>query len=523
MASDTDSTSSEESDLRLRWSGRFSLKHRILALNLLTVLLVALSTIYLDAFRNRLSEERVRQTRLEAAATASALGAAGPERRDAILAAVSRSTGSRLRLYGADGQLQADSWRFTGPTYRLQDPETQDWTFHVARALDRGFNVLVGAARLDPFVEPSRDRLQAWPEAMRALQRRQVVTVVRNAPDITPVFSAAVPAGAGVLLATTNDPAFTRTVRDQRGFILAAMAVLILMSVLLSTFLARTIVRPLRRLAIAAHRVRLGRSREVNVPRLPSRTDEIGMLARAVSDMSQSLRQRIDTIEGFAADVSHELKNPLASLRSAVDGLDRVEDPELRARLTSVVRDDIARMDRLISDISEAARTDAELSRAHFRPVDLGPLIEQLVHSWEARRETGNARLAFALPREASAIVMGKRDRLTRALDAVIDNAVSFSPAGGLIEIAVTRVGGEVMIRIDDEGPGVPPEAREAIFNRFHSVRPDAENFGRHSGLGLAIAQAIVNGHDGEIDVQDRDDAPSGARFTIRLPAADGQ
>jgi two-component system sensor histidine kinase ChvG len=521
MASGTVSTSNEEADLRLKWSGRFSLKYRILALNLLTVLLVALSTIYLDTFRNRLSEERVRQTRIEAAATASALGAAGADRRDAILAAVSRSTASRFRLYAGDGRLLADSWRLTGPTYRLADPSKQNWTFHVARALDRGFNVVVGARRLNPFVEPSDDRLQSWPEAVIARETGHAVSNIRNAPDLTPVISAAVPSAGNVLLVTTNDPAFTRTVRDQRGFILAAMAVLILISVLLSSFLARTIVRPLRRLAIAAHRVRLGRAREVNVPRLPSRIDEIGMLARAVSDMSQSLRQRIDSIEAFAADVSHELKNPLASLRSAVDGFERIDDPELRAKLAAVIRDDIARMDRLIGDISEAARTDAELARAHFRAVDLGALIEQLVHGWEARRETGNARIAFARPRKDSAMVMGKPDRLARALNAIIDNAVSFSPPAGLIEIAVARVGNDVLIRIDDEGPGVPAQAREAIFNRFHSVRPDTENFGRHSGLGLAIAQAIVNGHDGEIDVQDRDDAPSGARFTIRLPAAD--
>jgi two-component system sensor histidine kinase ChvG len=289
----------------------------------------------------------------------------------------------------------------------------------------------------------------------------------------------------------------------------------------MSLFLARTIARPLRRLAVAAHRVRLGRSREVNVPRLPSRSDEIGLLARAVSDMSQSLRHRIDNIEAFAADVTHELKNPLASLRSAVDGLDRVEDPELREKLKRIVREDIARLDRLIGDISEAARTDAELARATFERVDLGPLMEQLVHAWESRRETGDARLAFARPRRNTAVVMGKPDRLARAINAIIDNAVSFSPPGGLVEIAVARVSDEVRIRIDDEGPGVPPDAREAIFNRFHSVRPEGENFGRHSGLGLAIAQAIVNGHDGEIDVQDRDDAPSGARFTIRLPAAD--
>jgi len=521
MASDTASTNSEEDDLRLKWSGRFSLKHRILALNLLTVLLVALSTIYLDAFRNRLSEERVRQTKVEAVTTASALDAARNSQPNAILAAVSRSTGSRLRLYGADGALVSDSWRVTGPTYRLEDPRRQNWTFHVARALDRGFNVLVGARRLDPFLEPAQDQRSAWAEAITASDTGHPVTMIRNAPDLTPVISAAVPAAGGVLLVTTNDPAFTRTVRDQRGFILAAMAVLITISVLLSSFLARTIVRPLRRLAIAAHRVRLGRAREVNVPRLPERIDEIGMLARAVSDMSQSLRQRIDSIEAFAADVSHELKNPLASLRSAVEGLDRVEDPEIRAQLAAVIRDDIARMDRLIGDISEAARTDAELSRAHFRPVDLGTLIEQLVESWEARRETGNARIAFARPRKDSAVVMGKPDRLARALNAILDNAVSFSPPNGLIEIAVARVADQVLVRIDDEGPGVPAEAREAIFNRFHSVRPDAENFGRHSGLGLAIAQAIVNGHDGEIDVQDRDDAPSGARFTIRLPAAE--
>jgi two-component system sensor histidine kinase ChvG len=363
--------------------------------------------------------------------------------------------------------------------------------------------------------------MQAWPEAVRALQRGRSATKVRNAPDLTPVISAAVPVDGGVLLATNNDRSFTHAVRRQRAGIITAMAVVILLSVFLSIFLARTIVRPLRRLALAAHRVRLGRSREVRVPRLPSRQDEIGLLARAVSDMSQSLRQRIDNMEAFAADVTHELKNPLASLRSAVEGLDRVEDQELRRRLMTIAREDVGRLDRLINDISEAARTDAELARATFDRVDLGPLIEQLVHSWETRRETGDARIAFARPRKNTAAVMGKPDRLARAINNIIDNAISFSPPGGLVEIAAARVGDEVRIRIEDEGPGVPADAREAIFNRFHSVRPEGEEFGRHSGLGLAIARAIVEGHDGEIDVHDRDDAPSGARFTIRLPAAD--
>jgi two-component system sensor histidine kinase ChvG len=511
---------SEGDELRLSWSGRWTLAHRILAVNILTLALVALTILYLDAFRNQLSRERIRQTKDEAEVAAKVLQLVPAPKRSAILAAIARSHGSRIRLYDAQGRLVEDSWRLTGPTYELRDPTTQRWTKDAARALDRGFNALVGAKQVDDFVEPATDQAAAWPEAREARDSGEAESEVRNAPDLTPVFSAAAAVGGGVLLVTTNDRDFTRTVRSQRGALAVAMVFAAILAILLSLFLARTIVRPLRRLALAAHRVRLGRAREVKVPRLPSRSDEIGLLARAVSDMSQSLRQRIDNIEAFAADVTHELKNPIASLRSALDSLDRVDDPKLQARLIEVARDDVVRLDRLIGDISEAARTDAELARATFEQVDLGQLIEQLASGWENRREKGDARIAFARPRRESAVVLGKPDRLARAIDNIIDNAIGFSPPGGLVEIAASRVGDKVLIRVDDEGPGVPSEAREAIFNRFHSVRPDGENFGRHSGLGLAIARAIVEGHNGEIDVQDRDDAPSGARFTISLPAA---
>jgi two-component system sensor histidine kinase ChvG len=486
----------------------------------LTLLLVALSTVYLDLFRNRLSKERVRQTRLEATTAATALSHIPEAEWGEFLTSIGQTRRYRIRLYAPDGTPRIDTFALGGPTFTLRDPATQSWTKDVARSLDKGFNALVGAPKLGDYVEPKADRVAAWPEAVAARDSGKATTAIRNAPDLTPVITAAVPVAGNVLLVTDNDRALTRTVRSQRAYVLGAMLAVLLISLLLSSFLARTIVRPLRRLALAAHRVRLGRSREVRVPRLPSRSDEIGLLARAVSDMSQSLRQRIDNIEAFAADVTHELKNPLASLRSAVDGLEKVEDPKLRQRLMGIARDDVRRLDRLINDIGEAARTDAELARALFEEIDLGPLIEQLVASWETRRETGDARIAFARPRKDSAVVMGKPDRLVRAINAIIDNAISFSPAGGLVEIAAARVGDEVRIRIDDEGPGVPPEARAAIFDRFHSIRPDNENFGRHSGLGLAIAEAIVKGHGGDIDVLDRDDAPSGARFIIRLPAA---
>ena len=502
-------------------TARWTLTWRILAVNIFAVLILALGVIYLDAFRNKLSEERVDRFEREAVIAAIAARSIQPRQRAEALAAMGQGTRSRIRLYGPDGKLVADSWALTGPTYRLRDPATESWMKDAARALDRGFNALVGAKYAPDFVEPANDSIFAWPEARQAQQDNQVTSMLRTAPDLTPVLSAAAPVDGGALLVTSNERSLIRSMRSQRAALAIAMAAAILVSVLLSLFLARTIVRPLRRIALAAHRVRLGRAREVRVPRLPSRRDEIGLLARSIADMSQSLRQRIDNIEAFAADVTHELKNPLASLRSAIDGLDSVKDDKLRARLTEVARDDVVRLDRLIGDISEAARTDAELARALFEPVDLGPLIEQLVGAWDARREKGDARIAFARPRKDSAVVLGDPGRLARAIDNLIDNAVSFSPPAGLVEIAATRVGDNVLIRIDDEGPGVPPEARAAIFNRFHSIRPEAENFGRHSGLGLAIAKAIVDGHDGEISVYDRDDAPSGARFIISLPAVE--
>ncbi|MGL4312647.1 MAG: sensor histidine kinase, partial [Sphingomonas sp.] len=323
-----------------------------------------------------------------------------------------------------------------------------------------------------------------------------------------------------VAMTTTTARDITTTVRAERFRLSMVLALVTLLSVLLSLFLARTIVRPLRRLARAAVRVRRGRARDVVVPTLPSRGDEIGMLARAVSDMTLALRARIDATEAFAADVTHELKNPLASLRSAVEGLESVKDPALTERLTAIIRDDVHRLDRLITDISEASRLDAQLSRARFDPVDIAAMIAALLAT---RRERGiergvDIRLDSHLSRAAT--VMGDGSRLERVLENLIENAISFSPDNGLITIGLTADNGHLVARIEDEGPGVPPEARDAIFRRFQSIRPHNEEFGKHSGLGLAIARTIVEAHQGLIAVESREDRLSGARFVIRLPLA---
>jgi two-component system, OmpR family, sensor histidine kinase ChvG len=511
---------SEDRELRLRWSRRLSLRQRILAVNIFAIAIFAGSLFYLDGFRTRLTEDEIAQSKAEAVMVAHAIAAAPPAARQPLLVQLGRDSAARLRIYGAGGRRIADSWQGAAPTYELRDPSQEPWYRGIARALDNGFDAIVGAPRPPRFAPPAQDRLQSWPEAQAALARRDAVTELRRAPEGTPYVSAAVPIGEAdtVLLLTVNARDIRRVVRAERFTLALILAATILLSVLLSRFLARTIANPLRRLAFAAHRVRLGRAREVDVPVLPARRDEIGLLARALHDMTQSLRQRIDSTEAFAADVTHELKNPLASLRSAVDTLERVEDTGLRARLLDVVRADVARLDRLVVDIAEASRLDAELSRARFEPVDLGNLIEAMLPIWEARGEDG-VQIAFARPRAGTAVVAGDESRLARLIDNLLDNAISFSPPGGVVEIRATAVDRDVLVSIEDEGPGVPAEAREAIFNRFHSIRPE-EDFGRHSGLGLAIARAIVEGHGGRIHVEDRHGGRRGARFVIRFPGA---
>ncbi len=510
---------SEDRELRPSWSRRLSLRQRILAVNIFAVAILAGSLFYLDGFRSRLTQARVEQSQSEAVMIAHMLAALPPRAHQPLLVRLGADSGTRLRVYRRDGGKSADSWRNARPTYELRNPADEPWYRGVARALDNGFDAIVGAPRRPLFAPSAVDRLPAWPEARRALASGAPVTEIRRAPEGTPYISAAMRIDeGGVLLLTVNARDIRRIVRAERLSLALILVATIILSVLLSRFLARTIANPLRKLALAAHRVRLGRAREVDVPVLPARRDEIGLLARALHDMTQSLRQRIDSTEAFAADVTHELKNPLASLRSAVDTLERVEDPGLRRQLLDVVRDDVARLDRLVVDIAEASRLDAELSRARFEPVDLGVLIESMLPLWESRAD-GGVEIAFARPRAGSAVVLGDESRLARLIDNLVDNAISFSPPGGLVEIRAAEAGGEVLVSIEDEGPGVAPEAREAIFHRFHSIRPEAD-FGRHSGLGLAIAKAIVEGHGGAINAEDRRDGRSGARFVVSFAGA---
>lgn len=511
-----------------RWSWRFSLAPRILAVNIFALLVLAGGVFYLDSYRERLIEQRLTETRRQAELVATFLASSDPAALPALVGRFGAVTNVRLKVFAPGGGLAADSWATTGPTYRLRDPATEPFRRDIARFLDRVIEAFGSSPHLPPFEPPAVDARAAWPEAERAAAG-SAAEALRRAPDRTVIISAAAPirradaAGPGLpvvqILTDTRD--ITDIVRRERLTSFLIFLGVLGASLLLSTFLANTIVRPLRRLAVAAQRVRLGRSREVTVPRFAARGDEIGQLARAVSDMTTALRNRIDATEAFAADVAHELKNPLASLRSAIDTMEAVKDPALRGQLFEVVRDDVARIDRLITDIADASRLDAELSRTRFERIDLAGLTGNLVRHYHTLGLPRGVTLAFD-PGPEPVAVFGEPARLAQVLRNLIDNALSFSPGGGTVALALRRAEGIAVLTVDDQGPGIPPENRDDIFRRFYSERPEAEDFGKHSGLGLAICATIVAAHDGAIAVENRtaEGRVAGARFTVTIPLA---
>ncbi|WP_164155765.1 sensor histidine kinase [Sandarakinorhabdus rubra] len=497
------------------------MRARIFAVNLLAVIVLALMLLWLDTVRTRLLDERTASLASEAVTVAALVSGLPGEARGPGITRLGLERGTRVRLYDETGQRQADNWQSPrNPRFVVEDPSAYGWRRASAKAIDRMLEAVLGVRTPVAYAEPESDSAAAWPEVARALAAAQPAIELRRAGDGSLIVNAAapVPGGGAVLLTDSADDlaAILRGERLTSAWLLLSVTGL---TAGLSFYLARTIVRPLRMLAMAAHRVRLGRAREVVIPRLPDRRDEIGALARAISDMSTALRRQIDATEAFAADVAHELKNPLASLRSAVDVLDRVEQPELRAQLMGVIRDDVARIDRLITDIADASRLDAELSRTGFQAVDIAALADGLVTAYGIAaplRGVTVARAGLAAP----VLIEGDASRLAQVLRNLIDNAISFSPDGGTVTLGIGRAGDMVELRVADQGPGVPAANRGDIFRRFYSERPAAEDFGRHSGLGLSIAAAIVAAHGGQIRVED---APGGgALFVVALPVGGG-
>lgn len=506
---------------RLSTAGRFSLTARILLVNMLPLLLLGGGLFYLDSYRTQLINERFKLARIEAQITAEALAGASRERQEALLVQIGKEQRMRLRMFDAEGRLWADSFELDEPSFTFDDISDDSWDQQFARWLDRTVDMIVAAEPVTDYVPREAKTADAWPELVRAREQGVSQVTLYDWRDGTPVITAAAPVGlnGATLLTVRNAVDITATVRAARTTLVTAVLLILFASAMLSLYLARTIVTPLRELATAAVKVRQGREREVEVPRLPDRGDEIGLLARAVSDMTAALRHRIDAVESFAADVAHEIKNPLASLRSALESLPRVADPETRRELEQIAIHDVRRIDRLVTEISDASRIDAEMSRATRERIDMAELVRSIIGSREHRAENQDHRIELKTSGPPP-VVLGVGARLERVIENLLDNAVSFSPPEAPIEVLVENDGSCVTVTVCDSGPGIPEESREKVFHRFHSVRPEQEDFGNHSGLGLAIARAIAEAHDGSLVAEGRSDGRPGACLRLSLPAA---
>jgi len=529
---------------------------RFLAVNLTAPVLLVLGLLFLDQYEDTLIAAELDSLRVHGEMMAAAIGEGAisidaetedsalfnnnqslrvlqPEQARQMLRRLSGLAEIRAQLFDRSGQMLADTRSFgPGGTVQVIDlPALKDDNDgSIFRALyDNTFGRYAYDRSLEPYVERPNAKAGDYPEVMRALETGESRDIVRLRTDRQKMLSVAIPVQyykqlAGALLVTRDGRNIDRRMFAVRGSILGMFAWVLALTVLTSIYLASTVARPIRRLAFAAMAVRQSKSRRYTIPDLTKRSDEIGELSAALRDMTESLWRRLDAIEHFAADVAHEIKNPLTSLRSAVETVARVKDPEQQKKLMSIIMDDVMRLDRLISEISDASRLDAELSRAEMSIVQIQPLIHALAEVQNANDDTEAPKAKIVDETGGQPLtVFGLESRLGQVFRNLIGNAVSFSPARGEIVIQAQRDGRFVVITVEDQGPGIPSGKEKSIFDRFYSERPEGEKYGTHSGLGLSISRQIVEAHRGVIyaeNIMGDDGTVRGARFVAKLPAA---
>ncbi|EFL89742.1 sensor histidine kinase [Ahrensia sp. R2A130] len=463
-----------------------------------------------------------------------------PEQVAPVLRRLISPTRTRARIYDRDGIIILDSDRLYSQGQVLRSDLPSPGGANQRGFLERNwlaFRNWFWQRDLPLYSETLNANGTSYGEVVTALSGRSASETRRNEKGDT-IVSVAVPvqrfrAVLGVLLLSTEAGDIDAIIDKERLAIFRTFAVAVAVTALLSILLASTIANPLRRLSAAAERVRKGEQGREAIPEFPDRTDEIGHLGRSLNDMTRSLYDRMDAIESFAADVSHELKNPLTSLRSAVETLPLAKKPEQRERLLEVIEHDVRRLDRLISDISDASRLDAELARENAEPVDLAKLLTDF-HATYAHMTGDRVGPMPDVTLDIETIAAPKRQRnkpdwhvaghagrLGQVLANLVENARSFVPAeGGRVTMTLSRTGDDAVVTVTDNGPGIPPDNTGRIFERFYTDRPESEGFGQNSGLGLSISQQIIEAHGGEISASNvtGPKGVKGARFTVVLP-----
>ena len=558
--------------------GFSSLTRRIVVLNLIGLAILVSGILYLNQFRAGLIDAKVQSLLTQGEIIARAIAASAgvdtnevqldpeklleteqgqaddddalggsleftidPERAAPILRPLVKPTGSRARIYNRDGALILDSDTFysRGEVLRYDLPPPDAEKPDALTSFWQAVKTQLNQYDLPLYTEIGGANGKAYPEVATALTGTSV-PIVRVNDKGELVVSVAVPiqrmrAVLGVLLLSTRGGDIDNIVAAERWGIVRVSLFAAAVTIVLSVILANTIAGPVQRLSAAAESVRHSVKARAEIPDFTDRSDEIGHLSGALRDMTTALYKRIDAIESFAADVAHELKNPLTSLRSATETLPLAKTDEFKERLMEIIQHDVRRLDRLISDISDASRLDAELAREDAKPVDMAELLRTTVSLFNDIHRGDTPEVVFDIAYAPGAHpyrVTGHDSRLSQVIVNLLENAISFSPPGGRIAVVTRRIGTEIQIAVEDEGPGIPEENLERIFERFYTDRPQ-ENFGQNSGLGLNISRQIVVAHGGRLWAENRppaglgrgkgdggDKNSGGARFVIRLPAA---
>jgi two-component system sensor histidine kinase ChvG len=502
---------------------------RLLAFNVLLVFLPVAGLFYLDVYETQLRRSQERSMVQQGRILAAALGAQGELRAEGarrILEHLEQRTSARLRILDADGFLLADS-SVLGPR---ADAETADGTSTGAR---ESWLYRLGALpfRLWGRVRPpervgkgdtdyySQERRFDGVEVRDALAGRYGATTrISPAGQLSVTFYSAIPIRigdevAGAVLVSQSTLQILQDLYEVRLQIFAVFLASVAVAVVLSLLVSTTIARPLQRLRRETADLLDRRGRLTGRFEPSTRLDEIGDLTRALRELARRLREQLGYVETFAGDLSHELKNPLASIRSATEMLTETDDPTERERFLGMVQGDVARMEKLLSKLREITTIDARLDDAELEQVDLGPIVEALVEAW-GRRASAGVRVVARLPQERVSIVASP-ERIAQVAENLLDNALGFAPPGTDVIVALHRDGDEVSLTVSDSGTGLLQGQEERIFQRFYTYREGAERKS-HSGLGLAIVKAIVESYGGQVSARNREGG--GALFEVRLP-----
>jgi two-component system sensor histidine kinase ChvG len=546
---------------------RSSLTFRILTVNLIAPLVLMTGLLYMSQYRDNLILAELGTLKVQAQLFAGAIAEsavkpvehgspflfAKPEEIEALSPELSRrmvrrlgeNSDSRTRLFNQRGKMIGDSAQLIGPggmveVTPLADNDNRFSLSRVLRHMGRSaLRIIPHKISLALYPKSTTQRIEDYPDAENSMEGDVSATAWQDDQGRI-ILTAAAPISKteqqlGVVHLTREARGIEAAMAQVRIDILTVFCGALCITIFLSMYLAAVIGRPLKNLARAAEAIRLGQGKKVEIPDLTSRNDEIGELSEALRGMTQALWDRMDTIERFAADVSHEIKNPLTSLRSAVETIGIVKNQRDHDRLMEIIHHDVQRLDRLISDISSASRLDSELLRDEMGAVDLNMLLLKLADAHRVPLARGRLQggwadgdpeqgtdsvIRLSLPPDDQARVRGNEGRLAQVFDNLITNALSFSPPGSPVILTVTPDRGLVTVTVEDEGPGIPENKLETIFERFYTERPKHEDYGTHSGLGLSIARQIVRAHNGMIQAENIKDATGlvrGARFTVAL------